>query len=53
MEEKDAHVHKILAELGLKEEPELTPEQEEILRTALDPKEQELADILRVLKPSS
>jgi len=47
---KDAHVHKIMAELGLKDEPELSPEQEELLKTALDPEEQELADMLKVLK---
>jgi hypothetical protein len=53
MNEKDAAIKKVLAELGLKEEPELTPEQEELLKTALDPKEQELADMLRVLQKSS
>ncbi len=47
---RDAHVQKILAELGLKDEPELTPEQEEVLRTALDPDEQELANMLKVLQ---
>lgn len=47
---KDAHVQKIMAELGLRDEPELSPEQEEILRTALDPDEQELANMLKVLK---
>ncbi len=50
MDSKDAHVQKILAELGLKDEPELSPEQEEILRTALDPEQQELADMLRILQ---
>lgn len=50
MNEKDAQVQKILAELGLKDSPTLSPEQEEILKTALDPYEQELADMLRVLK---
>ena len=48
---KDAHVQKILAELGFTEEPQLTPEQEEMFRLALDPEEQELADMLKVLTP--
>ena len=48
MENKDAHVQKILAELGLKQEPKLTPEQEELLRRALDPEEQFLHDIKRI-----
>lgn len=52
MNDKDAHVQKILAELGLKDEPDLSPEQEEILTTALDPNEQELADMLRILTPT-
>lgn len=47
---KDAHVQKILAELGLTDEPQLSPEQEEILKTALDPQEQELADILKLFQ---
>jgi len=50
---KDAYVYKVLSELGLTDEPELTPKQEEILQTALDPHEQELADMLRVLNKDS
>ena len=50
MNAKDIYVQKILAELGLRNEPQLTPAQEETLQTALDPNEQELADMLRVLQ---
>lgn len=46
---KDANVIKALAELGLRKEVELTPDQEEILKTALDPEEQELQDMLNIL----
>ncbi len=49
MNDKDAHIQKILAELGLKEEPELSPAQEEILKLALDPVEQELENMIKVL----
>ena len=48
MENKDAHVQKILAELGLKQEPELTPEQEELFRIALDPEEQFLHNVKKL-----
>ena len=50
MNAKDAKVTAILAELGLRDEPELTADQEETLRTALDPEEQALADMLRILQ---
>jgi len=50
MNEKDATIQKVLAELGLKEEPELSPEQEELLKTALDPELQRLASIEKLFK---
>jgi hypothetical protein len=45
MNSKDSAVLKALAELGLKKEPQLTPDQEELLKQALDPEEQFLADV--------
>jgi len=42
---KDAAVNKALAELGLVDDPVLTPEQEEQLQLALDPELQRLKDI--------
>ena len=48
MNEKDAQVEKILAELGLRDEPKLTPEQEELLQRALDPELQFQHDIERL-----
>lgn len=48
MNDKDAHVTKILADLGLKDQPELTPEQEEMLKRALDPELQFAHDIKRI-----
>lgn len=37
MNKQDAHIEKILNDLGLKEEVPLSPEQEEMLNRALDP----------------
>jgi len=37
MNKQDAHVVKILNDLGIKEEVPLTPEQEDMLNRALDP----------------
>lgn len=48
MNEKDASVQKVLAELGLKEQPKLSPEQEEILKRALDPELQFQHDVERL-----
>lgn len=48
MDSKDAAAIKALAELGLRKEIPLTPEQEQLLRQALDPHEQYLADIERL-----
>ena len=45
MSKKDAAVIKALADLGLREDPELTPEEEEQLRVASDPELQYLQDI--------
>lgn len=39
MKHKDAAVIKALAELGLREEIPLTPEQEQLLKQATDPEE--------------
>lgn len=48
MNEKDAAVIKALSELGLRKEIPLSPEQEQLLRQALDPHEQYLADIQKI-----
>lgn len=45
MKEKDAAVIKVLADIGMTDEPELSPEQEEQLKRALDPDEQFLYDV--------
>lgn len=45
---KDAAVEKILHELGLKQEPELTPEQEELYNRATNPEEQFFYDVERL-----
>lgn len=45
MSKKDAAIIKALAELGLKDDPELSPEQEEQLRIASDPELQYLQDV--------
>lgn len=48
MNSKDAAVIKSLAELGLRKEEPLTPEQEQLLKQALDPQEQFYAEIIRI-----
>jgi len=40
MNKQDAAVIKILSDIGLEEEPTLSPEQEEMLTRALDPEKQ-------------
>jgi len=45
MNKKDAAVEKVLSDIGIREEPDLTPEQEELLKRALDPEEQFLHDV--------
>lgn len=52
MNEKDAAVLKALSELGLRDEPALTPDQEKLLQQALDPHEQYLEDILKIFNRS-
>ena len=42
---KDALITKTLAELGLRKEPELTPEQEEMLQRAKNPDDFFLDDV--------
>lgn len=48
---KDAAVIKALAELGFRKEPALTPEEEQILKRALDTEEQFFYDARRLLTP--
>ena len=48
MDKKDSAVIKALAELGLRKEKELSPEEEEALKRALDPEEQFLDDVQRL-----
>ena len=50
MNAKDAAVIKALTQAGLRPEPELTPDQEELLKRALDPEEQYLYDIERLFQ---
>lgn len=52
MNEKDAAVIKVLAELGLKDQPQLTPEEEELLQVALDPEEMRLYNIKQIFDKS-
>ena len=51
MNDKDAATLKALAELGLRDDTELSPEQEDMLRKAMNPEEQFLDDALRLLTP--
>ncbi len=48
----NSHVIKTLSELGLSDETELTPEQEQMLKDALDPEEARLSAILDMFKSS-
>lgn len=48
MENKDAAVIKALSELGLRKEAPLSPEQEKLLKNALDPNEQFYDAIIRI-----
>lgn len=45
MSKKDAAITKALADLGLRNEPELSPNEEEKLKNALDPELQYLQDV--------
>lgn len=51
MSTKDATVIKVLADLELRDPPELDPEQERLLQLALDPDEQFLDDVERLFTP--
>jgi len=51
MKGKDAAVIKVLSDIGMTDEPELTPAQEEHLKRALDPEEQYLYDVERLFNP--
>lgn len=48
MENKDSAVIKALTELGLRKETPLSPEQEQLLKQALDSHEQYLVDLQRI-----
>lgn len=48
MNDKDAAVIKALTQAGLRDDPQLSPEQEEMLKRALDPEEQFLHDVERL-----
>jgi hypothetical protein len=50
-DKKNSAVQKALAELGIREQPVLAPEQEDQLATALDPELQRLQDIMNVFTP--
>lgn len=52
MSATDAKAQKALAELGLRSEVPLTPEQEQMLQRALDPEEQYLYDVERLFTPT-
>jgi hypothetical protein len=50
MNEKDAAVIKALAELGLHKEEPLTPEQESLLKRAVDPEEEFLHQVQQIFQ---
>ena len=50
MKGKDAAVVKVLSDIGFIEEIELTPEQEEMLKRALDPEEQFMHDVEKLFR---
>ncbi len=50
MTKKDCAVEKVLAELGLRDEPELSAEQEEMLQRALDPEKEFLYQVEQLYK---
>ena len=51
MSKKDTAVTKALTDLGLRNEPELTADEEEKLKTALDPELQYLQDVEDLFTP--
>lgn len=50
MNEKDAAVIKALAELGLRKEEPLSPEQETLLKRAVDPEEEFLHQVQQIFQ---
>ncbi len=50
MNDKDAAVIKALTELGLRKEEPLTPEQEMLLKRAVDPEEEFLAQVQQIFQ---
>ncbi len=52
MNDKDAAVIKVLNDIGYTEEPELSPEQEEMLKRACDPEQQFLYDVKNLFNQS-
>lgn len=50
MNEKDAAVIKALAELGLRQEQSLSPEQELLLKRAVDPEEEFYAQVQQIFQ---
>jgi len=50
MEQKDLTIIKVLSDLGLRSEPELSPEQEDMLQRALDPELQFIHDVQKLFK---
>lgn len=48
MNEKDFKIIKALADLELHKEQPLTPEQEQLLKQALDPEEKFLSDVEKI-----
>ena len=51
MSKKDAAITKVLSDLGLRDEPELTPDELKRLETALDPELQYLQDVEDLFTP--
>lgn len=51
MKKKDAAVIKVLSDIGMTDEPELTPEQENQFARALDPEKQFLYDVEKLFNP--
>ena len=50
MNKKDCAVEKVLAELGLRDEPKLSAEEEEMLQRALDPEKEFLYQVEQLYK---
>lgn len=52
MKKKDAETIKVLTQLGLRQDQQLTPEQEQMLKNALDPQEDYLEKIKKLFEPT-